>query len=90
MFVTPLGSFISYKFDDNANPKASAAVVSNGVSPPARSAFPLAVGNCVNVELANPKSAVYATVPLSFLNVTVLPSSYPSTKLLFQSVIKFV
>ena len=72
MLVVPFGSFISYKFDDNANPKASAAVVSKGVSPPARSAFPSAVGNCVNVEFANPKSAVNATVPSSFLNVIVL------------------
>ena len=62
--VEPFGSAISYKFEDVAIPKASVAVASNGVSPPARSvSSPDAVGKTNNVEFVNPKSVVKATVP---------------------------
>ena len=72
VLVVPFGSFISYKFDDNANPKASAAVVSKGVSPCLNQHSPQVMSNCVNVEFANPKSAVNATVMSLILNVIVL------------------
>ena len=66
--VEPLGSFISYKLFAVENPKASTAPVVK--SPKSKSTS--LVGSCVNVEFVNPKSAVKATVPLSFLNVIVL------------------
>jgi hypothetical protein len=57
--------FRSGRFEDVAIPKASVAVASNGVSPPARSvSSPDAVGKTNNVEFVNPKSVVSAIVPV--------------------------